>query len=185
MVGPGNPYYVGWTLPASGFTLQSASTLNSNRIWKPTTTNPSFIAGANAAQLINTNDYPGGSAAFFALVKRTFSQLLVLLPGESSAPGTLTGKSGTPTQQDTHNLVSVTVMAVDSQFYPVGGSSDMIQLSSSDGAAIIPNASAMNNGSVTFSTFLFQTDGTNTITATDTTNTNIPPATSSSVVVAN
>jgi hypothetical protein len=43
----------------------------------------------------------------------------------------------------------------------------------------------MSNGSVTFSTFLFQTDGTQTITATDLTNTNIPTATSSSVVVAN
>ncbi len=185
LLGPGNPYYVGWTLPASGFTLQSASTINSNRLWKPTTTNPSFTAGTSALQLINTNDFPGGGAAFFALVQRNFSQLLVLLPGESSAPGTLTGKSGTPTQQNTHDLVSVTVVAVDSQFYPVGGSSDSIKLTSSDTQAILPNPLSMTNGTVTFSTFLFQTDGTQTITATDTTSTNIPAAISSSVVVAN
>ena len=185
MVGPGNPYYVYWTLPASGFTLQSTSALSANPTWKPATSNPSFIAGNYAAQLINTNDLPGGSAAFFSMVQRNFSQLLVLLPGESSAPGTPSGKSGTPTQQYTQNLVSVTVVAVDSQFYPVGGSSDTIKLTSSDGAAILPNPLSMTNGTVTFSTFLFQTDGTQTINATDTVNTNIPMATSSSVVVAN
>jgi len=185
MVKSGNPYFVTWTLPASGFTLQSSSTLASNRTSKPTTTNPPFLANGKETQLINTNDLPGGSAAFFSMVERNFSQLLVLLPGETSAPGTPTGKSGTPTPQNTQDLVSVTVTAVDSQFFPVGGSSDTIKLTSSDGAAILPNPLSMTNGTVTFSTFLFQTDGTQTISATDTVSTNIPTATSSSVVVAN
>ena len=109
-----------------------------------------------------------------------------MLPGETNAPGTPTGKSGTPTPQNTTDTVNVTVEAVDSQFYPVAGITDMIKLGSSDSVAVLPNPAAMTNGIVTFSTFLFQTDGTQTVNATDTTTTNnIPVATSSSVVVAN
>jgi hypothetical protein len=184
-VGPGNPYYVSWTLPSSGYLLQSTPTLGATRPWKAATANAAFTSGVNGIQLINTNDLSGGNSAYFAMIERNFSQLLILLPGETNAPGTLTGKSGTPTQQNTENLVSVTVQAVDSQFYPVGGSTDMIKLTSSDGAAILPNQAAMTNGTITFTTFLFQTDGPQVIYATDTTSTNIPMATSSSVVVAN
>jgi hypothetical protein len=186
LVGPGNPYYVGWTLPASGFSLQSTATLATNRTWKPTTTYQPFAAGIYDTQLINTNDLPAGQAAYFSLVQRTYSQLLILLPGETGAPGTLTGKAGTPTPQNTSDTVNVTVEAVDSQFYPVAGITDMVKLGSSDGVAVLPNPAPMTNGIVTFTTFLFQTDGTQTVTATDTTTTNnIPVATSSSVVVAN
>jgi hypothetical protein len=183
---PGNPYYVAGTLPASGFSLELTTTLATNRSWSIPTNNPPFLTGSTETQLISVNDLPAGNSAFFALVKRNFSQMLVLLPGESSAPGTLTGKSGSPTAQNTVNTVSsVIVLAVDSQFYPVGGITDSIQLSSSDGAAITPTPANMVNGTVTFTTFLFQTGGggTQTITATDTTSTNIPAATSSPVVV--
>ena len=185
VLGPGNPYYVSWTLPASGFSLALTPSLSGNRVWSAPATYAPFLTGTTETQLISTSDLPAGNSAFFAMIKRNFSQLLVLLPGEASAPGTVTGKSGTPAAQNTSGLVNVTVVAVDSQFYPVGGVTDSIQLSSSDGAAIIPNPANMVNGTVTFSTFLFQTGGggTQTISATDTTSTNVPTATSSPVVV--
>ncbi len=185
MVGPGNPYYVSWTLPASGFSLAATPSLSGNIVWSAPASYGPFLTGSTETQLISTSDLPAGNSAFFAMIKRNFSQLLVLLPGEASAPGTVTGKSGAPTAQNTTGLVNVTVVAVDSQFYPVSGIADSIQLGSSDGVAILPNPANMVNGTVTFSTFLFQTGGggTQTITATDTTSTNIPTATSSPVVV--
>ena len=187
LLGPGNPYFVAWTLPASGFSLSLTTNLSANATWTSPATYAPLVTGSTETQLISANDLPPGGQGFFAMIKRTFTQMLVLLPGETSAPGTLTGKSGSPTAQNTSGLVNVTVLAVDSRFYPVGGITDNIQLGSSDGAAILPNPANMVNGTVTFSTFLFQTGGggTQTISAMDTliTATNISTATSSPVVV--
>ena len=42
-----------------------------------------------------------------------FAQLQVLLPGETAAPGTPTGKTGSPTAQTAGTGYTVTVNAVD------------------------------------------------------------------------
>ena len=79
--GPGNPDYVSWTLPASGFSPEATATLATNRTWIPTTSNPSFAAGNLETQLINTNDLPSGNSAYFAMVQRNFFATVNLAAG--------------------------------------------------------------------------------------------------------
>ncbi|HEX3720118.1 MAG TPA: hypothetical protein VH595_19385 [Verrucomicrobiae bacterium] len=182
LVGPGEPYWVQWTAPATGFALQSTPTLL-NPTWTLVTNNPTFTAGTNFTQLISTNDYTGTNAAFFGLVQRTFTQLQVLLTGETAAPGTPTGKTGTPTPFNGVDVV--TVNAVDAKFYPVPGISDNITLTSTDDSLLFGTGGA--NASLVNGTYqyqvAFQTSGDQTVTITDTTDTNIPPATSAPVNV--
>jgi len=143
------------------------------------------------AQLVSVHDLTSTNAEFFALVHRSASQLLVLLPGETNTPGVAPGYVGTPTPVSIGNNdgeETVTVLAVDSQWNPVSGISDEITLSSSDGGAFLPpsNPSAMVNGSVTFgpsNPFFFQTQGSQTVTATDSSNPAIASGTSAAVTV--
>jgi hypothetical protein len=188
------PYWVGWTLPATGFSLAESASLGTNAVWRNVSTYSPIPMFSGAQQLISTNDMTSREAEFFALLKRPFSQLLVVLPGQTLAPNTPTGTTGTP------NTVSlsgnggeedVTVYAVDSDFNLVRGSTDSISLTSTDPgtAGNLPPPQAMVNGQATFNlanypeTFYFFTAGTWTITATDTTTTNIQANTSSLVVV--
>src|SRR5208282_2457504 len=118
------------------------------------------------------------------LIQRVFTQLQVLLPGEIAAPGTPTGKTGTPTDLSlsgpTSGIEDVTVTACDANWYPIAGVTDTISLTSSDGTAIPPNNMALVNGTVTFSPGVaYINTGTGvTITATDTTTATIPAANS-------
>jgi hypothetical protein len=81
---------------------------------------------------------------------------------------------------------NVTVNAVDSTFHIINGVTDTITLTSSDGQAFLPNPTAMANGTVGFTGnngVVFQSEGPQTVTATDETTATIPSATSSSVTV--
>jgi hypothetical protein len=144
-------------------------------------------------QLISSSDITGTTSEFFRLVKRSFSQLLVLLPGQTNTPGVAPGYGGTvsslslggnPFVQEV-----VTVLAVDSQWNPIPGIIDniaIIQGTGSDGGEILPDPAAMVNGSVTFGNsnpFFFADPGTWTITATNQSNTNILNGTSAHVTV--
>jgi hypothetical protein len=116
------------------------------------------------------------------------TQLQVLLPGQTNAPGTALGYVGTPTAQSisADGGQVVTVNAVDNTFHIVGGINDSIQLSTSDSSASLPPSQTMNNGTVTFSTpnsILWGGQGSFTVTATDLTNPAILQATSASVTV--
>lgn len=196
LVPPGNPYWVQWTSPANGFTLQSTPALSessTNDVWAAVASNPRFTAGTNFTQLISTNDLPGGKTAFFTLVQRVFSQLLVLLPGETNAPGTATGKVGTPIAYSLGNSGPptcancgevATIMAVDGHYFPVPGITDTIAITSSDTTATLDPANpfALVNGVGTVTVF-FDAEGNPTITATDNTTVTIPADTSSPVLV--
>ena len=188
------PLMLAWTSPANGFSLAESPILGPNAVWNNVSTYLPIPMYGLSQQLIATNDLTGTSAEFFALVKRAFTQLLVVLPGETYAPGTATGKKGTPTPVSLSNNSGeedVTVYAVDPKFYPVSGLTDSISLTTTDlgASGILPPAQTMVNGVATFNlanapyTFLFFDAGTWTITATDTTETSIPPATSASVTV--
>jgi hypothetical protein len=194
LLGPGNPWWISWTTPAIGYTLDTTAALSKDTVWTPVTTYTPIQNGSFYTQLISTNDLQPGKDAFFAAIKRTFSQLLVVLPGQTLAPNTPTGVKGTPTPVSVSNNSGeedVTVYAVDANFYPVAGSTDSIALTSTDPGQIAntPPPKAMVNGQVTFNmanlpeTFFFYTPGTWTITATDTTDTSIKAGTSSSVMV--
>jgi hypothetical protein len=190
LIVPSNaPYWVSWTLPANGFSLAESASLGTGALWYNVTSYLPIPMYGLSRQLISTNDLTGTNAEFFALIKRAYTQLLVLLPGETNAPNTATGKKGTPTPVDLISAggqVTITVQAVDAHWNPVGGVTDNINITSTDTSGNVngSNPAPLSNGSEQFNWY-FGTADTQTVTATDTTNTNIPPATSSPVQVLN
>ncbi len=105
------------------------------------------------------------TSAAFAVSAGAFSKLQLLVPGETAAPGTATGKTGTPAPQSAGTAFDVTVNAVDAQWNPVA-SSDQMGITSSDAAATLPANAVLASGTRTFSVTL-NTLGSRTVTATD------------------
>jgi hypothetical protein len=118
----------------------------------------------------NTNNYNISYAAGDITVNPgAFAKLQILLPGETAAPGTGSGKTGTPTGQTTVSSFTVTVNAVDA-FWNVVSSApgNTIAIETTDGAAILPVNAALVSGTRTFSITL-RTPGSWAITATNST----------------
>jgi len=93
------------------------------------------------------------------------------------------GKTGSVSTQLTGDAVTVTVYAVDNWWNPVINATGLIGLSSTDISANIPLDQQLNTGSVTFSTFRFNSPGNWTVTASNKTNSQISSATSPLVSV--
>jgi hypothetical protein len=115
----------------------------------------------------------------------TFAQLQLLLPGETAAPGTATGKTGTPNLENVNGAFNVTVNAVDANWNLVNTAADAVQFSSNDAQAILPTSAALVAGTGAFSVKLTtpQTPAATTITATDVTNIGITPSSSPAIKV--
>lgn len=92
-----------------------------------------------------------------------FVKLQILAPGETAAPGTATGKTGTPTIRTLSIPFNVTVNAVDEYWNPAI-TTDTISITSSDASAVLPAPSVPASFSVTLNTV-----GAFTVTATDST----------------
>jgi predicted RNA-binding protein with TRAM domain len=107
------------------------------------------------------------------------TQLQVLLPGESPAPGTSSGKTGTPTSQTVGVPFTVTVRACDDNWNLDAGNTDLIELSSSDASATLPSPANLVNGEVTLSV-TFNAAGSFNVTATNRSDGTMDPATSAS-----
>jgi predicted RNA-binding protein with TRAM domain len=105
------------------------------------------------------------------------TQLQVLLPGESPAPGTSSGKLGTPTAQTVGVPFTVTVRACDDNWNLDTGNTDVVSLSSSDASATLPPQAALASGEMTFSV-TFNAAGSFNVSATDQSDPTIPVATS-------
>src|SRR6266568_4688972 len=118
----------------------------------------------------------------FTVAGASFSQLLVLAPGESFAPGTGTGKTGTPTAQIAGTPFSVTVNAVDASYNLVNTVSDTVGITSSDTNAVLPTSGPLVSGTKTFSVTL-KTGGSATVTASDITNPAKTASTSTAIPV--
>src|SRR5205814_8101101 len=108
--------------------------------------------------------------------------LLVLAPGESAAPGTLTGKTGTPTVQTAAAAFNVAVNAVDANWNLVTNATDTVAITSSDANAVLPSNAGLVSGSGSFSV-TFKSAGSQTVTATDNTDGTKAANTSSSIPV--
>jgi hypothetical protein len=178
------PYWVKWTTPDTGFNLINGSSVVGVTNWNsvPNTT-PVAQGGAKWA-LIPGTSLLTNSTSFYGLVKRTFTQLQVLFPGETNAPNTATGKIGTPDPLSLSGgaAVNVTVNAVDSTFHIVSTApANQIGLSSSDVNASLPPLTPLANGTFTGQVF-FSATGSFTITATNM-STVMPSATSSPITV--
>src|SRR5206468_9107514 len=93
------------------------------------------------------------------------AKLQLLLPGETAAPGTGSGKTGTPASQTAGTAFNVIVNAVDSNWNVVN-TNDTVAITSSDPNAALPVNAALISGSKTLSVTL-KTAGTATVTASD------------------
>lgn len=112
-----------------------------------------------------------------AVTASAYTQLQVLLPGESQAPGTVTGKSGTPYAQTVGVPFSVTVRACDDSWNTDPGVTNLVSLSSLDASATLPAPAALVSGEITL-TVTFNAAGSFTVSATDESDPTIPVATS-------
>jgi hypothetical protein len=184
-------YWATWTLPAGGFSLETGPSISTLANWtSPSLYAPITMNGA-LAQLVDSTELPAGNTAFFNLIKRTFTQLQVLLPGQTNAPGTALGYVGTPTPISLAaqglNPTTVVVNACDSSWHIINGVSDQIHLTTSDGSAYLPTDVNMVNGTATFAEangILFQSQGSQTVTASDLTSASVTnSATSASVTI--
>jgi len=176
-------FWVTWTVPDTGFSLTGSSNLLG--AWNELTGVTPVQMGPLKWALLNTGSLPGQNNGFFRLIKRTFTQLQVLLPGETNAPDTQTGKMGTPdpvSLSANSGFVTVTINACDSTWHIVNVSGDTIHLTTTDGTAVTPLDAPLSNGTLQ-QTLQFGSQGTFTVTASDLTNTNILSNTSSSVTV--
>src|SRR5262249_2539263 len=115
------------------------------------------------------------------VITAAFAKLQILVSGETAAPGTTTGKTGTPTAQTAGTAFTVTVNAVDANWNVVG-TNDTVTISSSDANAGLPASAALVNGTRSFSVTL-RTAGATSVTASDVTHSAIPANTSPSIVV--
>jgi len=124
----------------------------------------------NVANTINLTFSSSGltnvTSANILISPAAFAQLQLLVPGESAAPGTANGKTGTPGGQILGSSFVVTVNAVDAFWNLINSVSDTVGLSSSDLTATLPSAAALVSGTTNLMVS-FNANGSFTLTATD------------------
>jgi hypothetical protein len=181
-------YWIDWTLPALNYAPVVTASL-SPKSFSPITPIAQFPNNSEEWALLPASGLPAGKTAYFQVVQRVFSKLVVVLPGQTFTPGVAPGYSGTATPVDVSDTSlgeeDITVYAVDSSYNPVPGVTDAIEvLQSTDGGAVLPTgtlamAPATQNAnwsSVTFNVdsstgafYFTDTPGPYTITVEDTT----------------
>ena len=166
-IAPGTAWFIKWSLPAFGFNPAVAPSVTGP--WTQLAASGQYQVGTNTIGGVLASALPQGNKAFFQMVKYPFVKLQVLMPGETSAPNTPTGKTGTPTVQAAGVAFNVTVNAVD-QYWNVVPATDEIAITSSDSGATLPANAKLANGSQIFSVMLNTTSPPDsTVTATDVT----------------
>src|SRR5262249_52345115 len=104
------------------------------------------------------------------------AKLQILLGGETAAPGSVTGKTGSPTNQTAGVTITnaIRVNAVDADWNLGTTATTNVTITSSDANAVISNDNGTNAGNITLvagtavlSNFTFKAAGAQTITATD------------------
>jgi hypothetical protein len=106
-----------------------------------------------------------------------YTQIQILLPGESEAPGTISGKTGVPGAQTVGVPFEFRVRAVDNQFNLVDNITDVIEFTSSDASADLPGNTGFVAGQATLTATL-NAAGSFTISAADLTDPTIPDGSS-------
>src|SRR5262249_45476465 len=141
----------------------------------------------NVANTINLSFSSAGltnvTSANIVVSPAAFTQLQLLVPGETAAPGTANGKTGTPSAQIVGTGFGVTVNAVDSYWNLVGTVTDTVTLSSTDSSATLPAAVALAAGTKNLTVY-FNASGNFTLTASDLSNGSKSPSTSPAIAVA-
>jgi len=180
-------YWLPMSLPDVGFVVRTSAHLGSSAAWSQPSL-PSVRRDGHDYLLVDNSNLPSATSGYFQAIQYQASQLQVLLAGETNAPGTLTGKTGSPTSVaggDSGNgaNVTVTINAVDATFHIVSGNSDAVTLTSSNDTQVSePQGLMLANGTVT-ATAVVLASGNYTFTATDGGTPVLSPGTSSSVTV--
>src|SRR5436309_2625696 len=112
----------------------------------------------------------------------SFVKLQLLVPGESAAPGTASGKVGQPSPAASGTAFTVTVNAVDANWNLLTNVSDTLAITASDTNATLPGSAALLGGTQTFSLTL-KASGSATVTASDVTDNTKASSTSPSITV--
>jgi hypothetical protein len=126
-------------------TMPSDTVLINGQVLIPTKLYKSGVETITASDNDNGAIVPNTSSGV-TVIGGTFSKVLILAPGESPAPGTVTGRTGTATDQSINYAFTVTVLATDQWWNPVGGVSDVVHITSGDPMATLPPDAAMVNG---------------------------------------
>ncbi|NNU34216.1 hypothetical protein HK413_08765 [Mucilaginibacter sp. S1162] len=74
----------------------------------------------------------------------------ILMPGETAAPGSATGKTGTPTARTAGTAFTIIVNAVDAYWNKVPTVTDMVHIATTDANGVVPADIALANGTMTF-----------------------------------
>jgi len=187
-------WWLSWTLPAANFELYSAPEITGE--WTQLTGNPdlpvtvnSYTAGTNGRAIVPALDLGDDlTQSYFRLQKLVAAKLQVLLPGETNAPGTATGKIGTPDAQTVGFAVPVTINAVDPDWHIVPSCTDVVNITSTDSYAYdsmgnpLPLNLTLAAGTATLD-IIFGTSGSQTVTATDTSQPSVAAGTSAPLVL--
>jgi hypothetical protein len=147
----------------SNIAVQSTTTL---REAATATLRRSTSAGPNSGTIAGFVN--GTAVADLSEVAGAYSQLQVLLPGETAAPGTVSGKTGSPTDRNSGTQFAVTVNAVDAYWNRITTNINAVQITTSDVNATLPANNILVAGTRNFTVNL-RTLGTSTISATNVT----------------
>lgn len=149
-------------------------------------TGPVTLYGAGASVRLSCSDFSvpprTGTSGNITVNPSTFVKLQVILPGETPKGGTADGKDGTPNSQMAGTPFSITVQAVDAYWNVVSGIGDRVALTSTDAFAGIPAETTLVSGQIVFPGRLYK-NGSQTITARDSSNASILSNTSGAVNV--
>jgi hypothetical protein len=105
----------------------------------------------SGTQTITAHDVDNSSITDYTsagvnIVGGAFSRVLVLAPGESPAPGTATGRTGSAIDQSINYAFNLTVLATDQWWNPVTGPTDIVHITCADPLSQVPADQAMVNG---------------------------------------
>jgi len=118
---------VTWTLPATGFGLQTSGSEDANAVWTQPSAGPVFALYGEEAQVVHSGELPGGNDTYFRLIKRVASQLEILLPGQSNVVGVGVSGNFDTSQVYVGAIVTLTVNLVDAT-YNIVNASDSVSL---------------------------------------------------------
>jgi hypothetical protein len=123
------------------------------------------------------------TSASVSITAGAFARLQLLLPGETAAPGTVTGRTGTPNVQSAGTGFNITVKSVDANWNSVNTNDTVHLTQSGDANVILPADTALVGGTVTLSVTNILTGVGQSLSVSDVSNGGIAADTSSAYTV--
>lgn len=177
----GSAWYAKYAVSATGFGLTESPDLVH---WTDSSSTNLWEFDGYGWMPLGAADLTGADHNYFRMVKRTATQLQVLLPGEVNNPSAPGGKTGIPSAQTAGNPFDLRVNACDASWNIAKACSDVVSFTSSDTSAWLPPNTTLVKGSANIigNTF-FNASGTWTITATDTSTNTVAAGVSTAITI--